>query len=238
VHRLERKDGRFAGEKGLPVALDLKQLTETGEFEGYGATFGNVDHGGDVCVAGCFAESLRRRPAQQVRMLFQHDTYEPIGTWLDIREDARGLAVRGRLLLTLNKGRETYEMLKAGIVDGLSIGYRTIRDEVDRDASGVRRILEAELREVSVVTFPMNEQATVTVVKGGVLPTVREYERMHLREGFSAKDAKALAGKYRSFLVERDAGGHDHHRTERDAGTGGEGLLEALQGLRRTIASA
>jgi hypothetical protein len=92
-------------------------------------------------------------------MLWQHDPGQPIGVWDEVREDRKGLFVRGRLLRDVARGREAAALLEAGAIDGLSIGYRTKRAE--RDGAGGRRLHEIELWEVSLVTFPMLAEARV-----------------------------------------------------------------------------
>ncbi len=127
-------------------------------------TFGAVDLSKDVVEPGAFRDSLRRRGASGVRMLWQHDPNQPIGTWLDMREDARGLYVRGRLAGGVGKAQEVLALIRAGAIDGLSIGYRTLRARKDQ-ASGVRRLYAVDLFEVSVVTFPMLPGARVESIK-------------------------------------------------------------------------
>src|SRR5690606_27359824 len=97
-----------------------------------------------------------------IRMLYQHDPAEPIGRWLEIREDDRGLFVRGMLAPGVARAREVLELMRAGALDGLSVGFRTVRS---RRTGGVRRILEADLWEISIVTFPMLPGARVESVK-------------------------------------------------------------------------
>jgi hypothetical protein len=132
-----------------------------GRLEGYASLFGVPDYGGDVVMPGAFAASLRRRGASGVRFLFQHDPAQPIGVWDEIREDKRGLYVRGRLIGGVMRAREVAEMLRAGALDGLSIGFRTVR--ADRDPRlRTRRLHEIDLWEISVVTFPMLPGAKVS----------------------------------------------------------------------------
>ncbi|WP_312798711.1 HK97 family phage prohead protease, partial [Tianweitania sp.] len=107
-----------------------------------------------IVERGAFAKSLRTRGASGVRMLFQHDPAQPIGVWTELREDERGLFVRGRLQTDVARGREILALMKAGALDGLSIGFRAEKARKEA-ASGFRRILEADLWEISVVTFPM-----------------------------------------------------------------------------------
>jgi HK97 family phage prohead protease len=135
-----------------------------GTFAGYASLFGKPDLGRDVVMPGAFAESLRRRGAGGIRMLWQHDPNQPIGTWLEVREDARGLYVKGRLAPGVARAREVLSLIRAGALDGLSIGYRTVRARKDA-ASGTRRLIEVDLFEVSVVTFPMLPGARVESVK-------------------------------------------------------------------------
>ncbi|MBU3031290.1 HK97 family phage prohead protease [Paracoccus marinaquae] len=144
---------KFAG--GAPT------LTEGHVIEGYASLFGLTDQGGDAVLPGAFAASLKRLAARgdRVRMLWQHDPARPIGVWDEIREDATGLWVRGRLLPDVAQAREAAALIGAGAIDGLSIGYRTIRAE--RDRNGRRALAEVELWEVSLVTFPMLPEAKV-----------------------------------------------------------------------------
>lgn len=129
------------------------------EIEGYASIFDVPDLNGDIVAPGAFATSLKKntKPA----LLYQHAAEAPIGRWLSFREDARGLYVKGELILSSPRAREVHALLEAGAIDGLSIGYQTVRSM--RVAAG-RRILQADLWEVSVVTFPMAPGARVTRV--------------------------------------------------------------------------
>jgi len=128
---------------------------------GYASIFGQRDRGGDTVVAGAYAGSLARLAVRgdAVRMLWQHDPAQPIGVWDEVREDALGLYVKGRLLPDVARAREAQALLAAGAVDGLSIGYRTLRAEAV--AGGGRRLIELDLWEVSLVTFPMQTSARI-----------------------------------------------------------------------------
>ena len=131
------------------------------EFEGYASLFNVADGAGDVVAPGAFTRSLRKRPARRVRMLYQHFAHEPIGVWLEIREDARGLYVKGRLIDDVERARDVQALIAKGALDGLSIGFRTIRARRDR-ITNVRTLLEIELWEISVVTFPLLDGSHVT----------------------------------------------------------------------------
>jgi hypothetical protein len=150
---LERKFARFDA--------DLT-LTDGAGIEGYASYFGDTDQSGDVVVAGAYTTSLARLSAErrQVKMLWQHDPAQPIGVWDEVREDKRGLYVKGRLLEAVGRGREAAALIGAGAIDGLSIGYRTVR--ATKNDKGQRLLQELELWEVSLVTFPMLPNARVT----------------------------------------------------------------------------
>ena len=142
-------------------------VTDGVVVEGYASLFGKRDQGGDTVQAGAYGASLKALAAQgrRVKMLWQHDPGQPIGVWEEVREDAKGLYVKGRILTEVGRGREAAALLAAGAIDGLSIGYRTLRAE--RDAKGQRMLAEVELWEVSLVTFPMLPEARVSAKADG-----------------------------------------------------------------------
>ncbi|SDB31511.1 HK97 family phage prohead protease [Bauldia litoralis] len=135
-----------------------------GTFSGYASLFGKADLGRDVVLPGAFRASLARRGPAGVRMLFQHDPNTPIGVWKTIAEDGRGLHVAGQLAAGVAKAREVLALMRAGALDGLSIGYRTVRGRTDAK-TGIRSLIEVDLWEISVVTFPMLPEARVEAVK-------------------------------------------------------------------------
>lgn len=199
--------------------FETKSLTDTGEFEGYASTFGNVDQGGDIVEPGAFIESVvkAKSDGRTIPMLWQHDQSEPIGVWKDIAEDSKGLYVKGQLVLEGDQtAQRAYGKLKAKALGGMSIGYSIPAggSAPDDKRRGVMRLSKIDLREISLVTMPMNIQARVTGVKaildGGALPTVREFED-HLRDaGFSKSLATAIAGKAAPHLRgEPDAQAND-----------------------------
>lgn len=137
------------------TGLNLTQDGDGVVIAGYASLFAMPDQGGDTVAQGAYAASLAALGAQglRVRMLWQHDPTQPIGIWDEVREDARGLHVKGRLLDGVAKGREAAALIKAGAIDGLSIGYRTVR--ATKTATGQRLLTQLDLWEVSLVTFPM-----------------------------------------------------------------------------------
>jgi uncharacterized protein len=136
--------------------------TEYGvRFSGYASVFGQRDGGGDIVMPGAFRKSLVLRGRHRIKMLFQHDPKEPVGTWDAIREDDYGLWVEGRLVAGVARADALGRLIAKGALRGLSIGYRTIKStRAGRD--GDRRLWEVDLWEVSLCTFPMMELAVLT----------------------------------------------------------------------------
>lgn len=128
-----------------------------GRFSGYASLFNRRDASGDVVMAGAFAQSLARR-RDRIRLLFQHDPKEPVGIWEAIGEDALGLFVAGRLVPGVPRADALKRLIENGALDGLSIGFRTVRAS---RAGGVRQLWQIELFEISIVTFPMLEDARI-----------------------------------------------------------------------------
>lgn len=194
--------------KSAPV-LNVKSLDDkTGEFDGYASTFGGEpDSYGDVIAPGAFAQSLADHAANGTmpKMFWQHDSHEPIGRWLDIKEDGHGLWVKGRLNMAVRRAQEAHALLKDGDIEGLSIGYRIKEYSVSED-TGVWTLLRLDLREISVVSIGANDGATVSSVKSarvfaeiveklkaGDRLTEREFEHMVKGLGLSNSQAERAA---------------------------------------------
>lgn len=147
--------------KFLHSQLSLKNLEENGIFSGYASIFNIVDKQNDLILPGAFKKNLNEN---KVKLLFQHDPSEPIGNIIDIYENDVGLYIIAHLLLDIQKARDVYLMLKAGVIDGLSIGYVPVKYDTDYQ-TGARVLKQVELWEVSLVTFPANSAAQVVDVK-------------------------------------------------------------------------
>lgn len=213
------------------TALDLKVVEPDGAFEGYASLFGREDLGHDVIAAGAFAESIALRGAAGIKMLFQHDPHQPIGVWTQLKEDARGLYAKGRLMPEVAKAREVLALMRAGALDGLSIGFKALKGR--RDAkTGVRRLEKVDLWEISIVTFPMLDEARVAHVKGGSfagrVPTEREFERWLMRDaGLTRSEAAAVTRcGLKGLQARRDAGG---------ATSGADGLTDQIRHAARLM---
>lgn len=136
-----------------------------GMISGYASYFNVVDRMRDRVAKGAFQSTLRsaKIKGQMPKMLWQHDPKQPIGIWTRLFEDERGLFAEGRLALGVPKADEAYLLLKAGAIDGLSIGFRALRASHDKGCK-TRTLLDIDLVEISLVTFGANACARARVI--------------------------------------------------------------------------
>lgn len=188
----------------LHAAFHTKAVDAEGMFEGYASIFDLVDDGRDAVARGAFGRSLAAKGPLGIKLLWQHDPGEPVGLLEEIREDGRGLYVKGRLLLDVQRAREALALMRCGALDGLSIGYHTRKAR--HDSRGIRVLEDVDLWEISLVTFPMQRAARIAAFKGRRPQTIRDFEGF-LREagGFSRAEAKALAANGFKALARREA---------------------------------
>lgn len=173
----------------------------TRTISGFGSVFNNTDLGGDIVLPGAFTRSLKSRNPS---MLWQHDSGQIPGVWTKAEEQAKGLYLEGTFADT-PLGNEAYTLAKMKALTGLSIGFSTKKYEIDQ-SKGTRKLLDLDLYEVSLVTFPMNEKATITRVKS--MPgTLREFEEFLREAGYNRDDATTIALRgYKALNPEREAG--------------------------------
>jgi uncharacterized protein len=197
------------------VQFDFKSLDDTGIFEGYASKFGNEDQGQDIVVKGAFTRSLRERGIRGIKMLNEHNHQDPIGRWIELHEDDYGLYAKGKLLLGIDSGAKVHTLLKEGVLDGLSIGFRVVKSSQSRGQDAVRMLEEVDLREISTVMFPMNELSVITSVKADLLPTERDFERWCTQDA-APLGLKMTRSEVRQYLMpgfksllkaKQDAGG-------------------------------
>ncbi len=214
--------------------FDVKRVTSAGEFEGYASIFDRVDLGQDLVRKGAFARSIKERGADGIKLLWQHDPAEPIGVIEEVIEDDTGLYIRGRLLLDIKRAREAHALMQISALDGLSIGYHTILADYD-DNSGVRHLLEVDLWEISLVTFPMQTHARISSFKRADIQTVRQFEAF-LRDaaGFTRGEAKAIASRgFSTQTDQREAEGDDGKGDPNGADWGD--VMQGICRLQRTM---
>ena len=200
---------------------ELKADDDARTVEGWASTFGNTDSYDDVVAPGAFADSIKTR---KPRMLWQHKSDQVIGVWDELQETPQGLYVKGRVLDTA-LGQDAYKLAKAGAVDSMSIGYQAKKYTID-DKTGTRTLHSVDLWEVSLVTFPANEQAKITRVKSKPA-SERELEEFLREAGYSRGEAKALIAKGFKAMSQRDA----DEPTQRDADAPPALDLDALTSL-------
>lgn len=178
--------------------LEIKDVSESGVIEGYASVFGGApDSYGDIVLPGAFADTLvkHKREGTMPLMLWGHQAGElPVGDWVDMAEDGKGLWVKGQLDLEDSVGARVHRALKRKSVRGLSIGYETRERDTDAKRPGVSFLKAVDLWEVSPVNFPAQRRAQITSVKSlDGLPTVREFEGLLRDAGFSKAKAAAIA---------------------------------------------
>lgn len=181
--------------KRLTRQFEIKAVEDDGTFEGYGSVFHVEDSYRDIVVPGAFEKSLAGWKSRNnlPPVLWQHNSAQPVGPYLEMFEDEAGLYVKGKLLVDdVSLAKEAHALMRAKAVTGLSIGYRTIVDEFDRE-TGITTLKELDLWEVSVVTFPANEEARIESVKS--IETRRDFEKFLRESGFSKSEAIRIASK-------------------------------------------
>ncbi|WP_434672171.1 HK97 family phage prohead protease [Pseudomonas sp. R1-15] len=185
----------------LEVPFELKTVDDAGNFEGYAAVFNNVDLGDDVILPGAFTRVKSTRGGK-LKLALYHDLTRLVGA-ADYIQDDHGLLLKGRVNLAVSYARDAYELMKAEILDSMSIGFNTIKESFEERAGRrVRIIKEAELWEASFVPFGMNPEAQILSVKSDI----RLFENaLRERIGLSQKEAAAVASLGYSAL-RRDGG--------------------------------
>lgn len=188
----------------LDRPFEVKSVTGDGKFSGYGSVFGELDSYRDIVMPGAFKKSLKEDftdKKRKVPMLWQHNSYAPIGVYTDIYEDSTGLYVEGQCNMKVQQGIECHALMDQGALTGLSIGYTTVVSEWDEKAL-TRKLIEVNLWEVSPVTFPAGDSARAQVKSLLEVGTLSELED-YLRDayGVSRKEATALASKLKALTA-------------------------------------
>lgn len=224
--------------KTKDFALQVKDLSDEGTFEGYASFNGNVDSYGEIVMPGAFEKSLARHAKSKTAplMLWQHNPDHPIGVWESLTEDSKGLFGKGRLIKGVRLADEAHLLLKAGAIQGLSIGYREVKTEPD---GVVRKLIELDLLEASIVSMPANPKARVSAVKSekfedfarrlrdGEPPSIKEFEDILRDAGVPKSMAVAIASHGYAKAIRSDSGGKasdETLRALRDAASGFKAL--------------
>ena len=199
--------------RDFALSVKAEGVADDGTFEGYGSVYGVVDSYQEAVAPGAFAESLAELNSKQrtVPVLWQHRQDQPLGVYTEITEDETGLFVKGQLLIeAVGQAAEAHALMKAGAVTGLSIGY-WVRESSFDEKTGVRTLIKLDLVEVSLVTFPANDDARVEAVKfklaHGELPNIREFEKLLREAGFSKSQATVVANRGFAHLLRSESEG-------------------------------
>ena len=191
------------GVSGFKAADD-----NTMKFTCYGNVKGNIDHAQDRTLDGAYVKSIERHKAAGTmpKMFWMHNPYEtPVGKWVDMREDAKGLFMEGEFANT-EKGRELYELMKMGALDSFSIGY-SVTEEKWNHEKNCNDLIELDIKEISCVTYACNEESRLIDIKTKMeqdeLPTKRELEKFLRESGLSRKQAEVIASKYDDSVTEQ-----------------------------------
>jgi hypothetical protein len=191
--------------------FEVKAVGDDGTFDGYGSVWDVVDSYQEVVARGAFTESLAELQAKgrPVPVLWQHRSSEPIGAWTNLKEDDRGLFGEGKILLDAgDMEKRAHAHMKARTVTGLSIGY-WVRESSFDEKTGIRTLTKLDLVEISLVTFPANDDARVEAVKfklaHGELPTDREFEKFLREAGFSKTRAAGVVSHGLEELRRRES---------------------------------
>lgn len=156
-----RKDDTKFTHLSLVQELRTSDNAEEGIVEGYVAVWGTVDTYNSRFQKGCFKKTIENR-MNKIKVLWNHDTEQPIGKLEEIREDDHGLFIRAQLIIEVEKAKETFELIKGGAIDCFSFGFRTIKDKFE---NGIQVITEVMLGEVSPVVFEANPASKITNVR-------------------------------------------------------------------------
>ncbi len=213
THQFSTKDSSEMETKKFFTPFEFKATNEEGVFEGHAAIFNKADRHDDIIKPGAFKKSLHKRPAKKVKMLFGHDVRAMIGVWESVKEDSKGLFVKGRLLLELPKAQEAFILLKEGVLDSMSIGFSTITSQ-DDDKRGrfARNLLELDLFEISLVAIPAQPGALVTSVKDASpeeIITKLDLEKVLRNAEFSESTAKYICAGWNPPARRNAEGGND-----------------------------
>ena len=176
--------------------LELKAVDdERREIAGL-ATSIQTDRMGDVVVPDGAEFKL------PLPLLSQHDSASPIGEVYEAEVTPKGIRIKARIPKDtgLEYVENAWKQIKAGLVRGLSIGFRSLKHEpldADRPWDGFK-FLNWEWLELSAVTIPANAQATIQTVKmyDGVAPAPKGKKRgpVILQPGASGTHATAKSG--------------------------------------------
>ena len=208
--------GQSADEAQNPSGKIEARATTWGAREGADGRKFNYKPEGFAQWADEFANAGKPLP-----MLLNHnDMGMPIGEWNEINFDEDGMTAKGRLYMNTVGGSDVYSVLKESpmMFGGVSVG--AYADEAmmvdaegnpmddDTDEEGYFQITKGGLKEISVVMYPNNPEASIQKLEcfdadGHVNPRV--LEKLLREAGVDKKDATTASSIFKKVLEQRDA---------------------------------
>lgn len=225
--------------KTKSFAFEVKEMNDEGHLKGYASVFNVRDSYNESVQPGAFADSLARHKREGTfpLMLWQHDSFEPIGVWDDFSDDGKGLYGEGDLLIRQNvpTADKAHSLLKAKAVRGLSIGYREVDVEPAKDGEP-RKLIKLDLMEVSIVSFPANRRSLIDTVKsdqrfGEFARRLRDGDPMPIKE---FEDILREAGVPKAMAVAIASHGYAKAIRSESEGVEATDAAAFLQGLLKT----
>lgn len=225
--------------KKMIVPMEIKTVSDAGQFSGYASIFGNVDLGGDVISKDEPFKEFATTPDGKTLTLFSHDSGTgrgctgagglPIGA-ADVSQNTKGLKFDGQLVMEDPFVQRVHTHMKAKTLTGMSIGYDVLPGGYKILESGIRELNALKLWEISVVIWGMNPKASIDMVKSGPqFDTIRECETWLRDElGFSNSAAKEFIARFKKALV-RD----EPTREESEAKAVEQNYLQFLNSLSK-----
>lgn len=220
--------------KSLGFEVSELKSTKEGTFQGYASKFNGTDSYGDTILPGAYADVIDS--AKKLPIFLNHNTQEvPLGFYSLVKEDEKGLYVEGELTLSIQKARDVYEALKAGSLNGLSVGIWLSHNDyklkdVDDPWSG--RTIEhvSGLREISVCTYPADDSARICAIKSSAeVRTVRDLENLLRDAGFSKNDALDFISKSKTIFLDEQ----NRRDSETEIGKLNAGIQKISQSFKK-----
>lgn len=211
------------------VSVKIKSYQDSGKVEGFVSIYGNKDLNGDIVEPGAFTKTVMESGGEVV-MLLHHDRTRPIGM-AKLEEREKGLFLSGQIATDLPDGELAHKQAAKGLLRGLSIGYRTVKEMWD-DAAKAFRLYEVKLFEASLVTIPANPLTLVESVKGEHDLIARAAEDIKAGRKISAATRKRLEAaieEIQALLTEAEPS--DEAANGGKSATADEPLMHSLRGI-------
>lgn len=186
-------------------------IDEKGIISGYVSVFNGVDSYGDTIVPEAYDFVLAEIAAGRMpmpKLFFNHDRWDiPLGNWLELKKDEKGIFGTTQLNTKLLKAHEVLEGVKFGSIDGFSVSIKVDDYNENAEHRVIKNILA--LPEISIVTYPADNAARITDIKSetGSCKRLKDIERV-LRDvapALSKTDVTAVVSAVRRIVKEEQS---------------------------------